>query len=228
MRSSVAEDRTTLIRPFHSKMRTPDASMKRASGFGLVDVAIILAILGLLFVIAPALMMRDMIRSKQAEAKANLKAMLTAETAFHAEKERFSTLVDEIGFYPERNNRYAYFAGPGPSLQVRSGAVAQQRQTDTGIEIDSFKFNDRTTVELMQINSAPTISPCGNVPVVGLGGPGGTQGWTGAARGQIDADPTLDFWSIASFDRIGRGASCNDTGPNPAGEPMNETNDVWR
>jgi type IV pilus assembly protein PilA len=203
--------------------------MKRASGFGLLEVAIILAILGLLvFVIAPTMMMRMMIVSKQSEAKANLKAMFTAETAFHAEKKRFSTLVEEIGFDPERNNRYAYFAGPGPSLQVRSGAVPQGRPTNTGIEFDSFKFGAGGVFGLTPINSAPATSPCGNVPVVGLGGPGVMQGWTGVAVGQIDQDPTLDFWSIASFDRIGRGESCSHSGRNPAGEPMNETDDVVR
>ena len=50
-------------------------------------------------------------RSKTTEAKSNLKAMYTAEKAFRQEGDRYSTLAGEVGFSPERNNRYAYFLG---------------------------------------------------------------------------------------------------------------------
>src|ERR1051325_5675111 len=63
-------------------------------------------------------------RSRQAEARANLVAMFRAERAFKAEKNRFSVLVHEIGFAPERGNRYAYFAGAAGFLEGRATAVA--------------------------------------------------------------------------------------------------------
>jgi hypothetical protein len=48
------------------------------------------------------------------------------------------------------------------------------------------------------------------------------------AQGQIDADATLDLWSICSDTRLASGsAGCASRGaPNPAGEPLLERNDA--
>jgi len=48
--------------------------------------------------------------SKQSEAKAKLEALFTAEKAFMQEKDRYSELVGEMGFSPERG----WANGPPP------------------------------------------------------------------------------------------------------------------
>jgi len=47
------------------------------------------------------------VHAKQSEVKANLRGMFVAEKAFFQEKDRYSSLVGEVGFAIERNNRYA-------------------------------------------------------------------------------------------------------------------------
>src|SRR5687767_8521029 len=49
------------------------------------------------------------VRSKQAEAKVNLKSAYLAERAWFEEKSTYSESVEEVGFMPELSNRYRYF-----------------------------------------------------------------------------------------------------------------------
>jgi len=73
-------------------------------GFTLIELMIVVAIIGILAAIAIPNFIRFQARSKQGEAKANLKSMFTAERSFYQEKDRYSPLVDEIGFSPGRAN----------------------------------------------------------------------------------------------------------------------------
>ena len=98
---------------------------KLMKGFTLIELMIVVAIIGILAAIAIPNFIKFQARSKQSEAKANLKAMFTAEKAFLQEKDRFSSYVGEVGFAPERNNRYAYFMDSATSAyDNRTGASA--------------------------------------------------------------------------------------------------------
>jgi type IV pilus assembly protein PilA len=201
--------------------------MRNASkGFTLIELMVVVAIVAILSAIATVRFARSQARSKQAEATANLKAMFAAEKAFYAEKGKFSDKVGEIGFSPERNNRYAYFAGAGGTTTTRTAATEVPRAggIDTGVEFDSFKYTD-VTVFPLTINSPPGAIVCSGSALPGLDVNTATPMWTGAAVGQIDNDEALDFWSISTGNRILAG-TCDQVGPNPAGEPANEMNDL--
>lgn len=154
-------------------------------------------------------------RTPQSEAVSNLKALYTAEKAFFQEKDRFSTLVNEVGFSPERANRYRYVLTVNPvSLENRSSAFPVLKSTDEGVSEDTFKFPP--------IGSTITQGPCAGSPTWGI-----TNGptFTGAAYGNIDGDNTLDVWTISTDSRALSGSNC-DAGNVTAGEPANEQNDV--
>jgi type IV pilus assembly protein PilA len=184
---------------------------------------IVVAIIGILAAIAIPNFVKFQARSKQSEAKANLKAMFTAQKAYAAEKDKFSILVGEIGFSPERNNRYAYFADATTvELEPRDAVANGGAATNTGIAHDKFKYG--VAAPLWSAVETYAAGACGTAP----GLVGGTD-WAGIAQGQVDNDATLDVWSIATITRdfTTVAAPCASTGTaNPGGEPAVETNDV--
>jgi type IV pilus assembly protein PilA len=186
---------------------------KLMKGFTLIELMIVVAIIGILAAIAIPNFIKFQARSKQSEAKANLKAMFTAEKAFLQEKDRFSSYVGEVGFAPERNNRYAYFAAATAAFDDRTGTTSTTSTQATAIEVDLFKGY-----------AAQALT------AVACGGTLGTSGTTfvGQAVGNVDTDATTDIWSI-STDGRSTGAGCDYGSANIAsGEPANDQNDVNR
>ncbi len=191
---------------------------RQQSGFTLIELMLVIPIIGVLTAIAIPNFIKFQARSKQSEAKANLKAMYTAEKAYFQEKDTYSPYVGIIGFSPERNNRYSYYLqGKDPSvLEDRSGTVAVQDPNDTGISVDTFKYP-----------GAPVYMDafrCGTEPYV-VTGPDGE--FVGGAMGNIDSDNTPDQWTISSNSRTNPGSCDADTNV-ASGEPQNDQNDVNR
>jgi type IV pilus assembly protein PilA len=189
---------------------------KLMKGFTLIELMIVVAIIGILAAIAIPNFIKFQARSKQSEAKANLKAMFTAEKAFFQEKDRFSSFVGEVGFAPERNNRYAYYLdGATTTYDNCTAASASTSTTAAAIEVDIFKAYNNPSA------NPGTTPPCG-----GTTGVSATT-FTGTAAGNIDTDTTFDMWSISTDGRSG--ATCDQGAANIAsGEPANDRNDVNR
>jgi type IV pilus assembly protein PilA len=190
----------------------------RTRGFTMIELMIVVAIIGIIAAIAVPNFIKFQARSKQSEAKANLKAMFTAEKAFYQERDRYSSLIGELPFAPERNNRYAYFfVAASPRLDDRTGTVATTAVDANGISVDTFKYGAASAVTSWS-------DPCGVTPGI-VDPPSAT--FVGGAIGNVDADATKDVWSIATFSRTFPTASgCSADPNNPSGEPANDRNDV--
>ena len=165
-------------------------------GFTLIELMIVVAIIGILAAVAVPNFMRFQARAKQSEAKMNLKAIYTAQHAYMQETDTFSNSIRDIGFEPERGNRYAYYVGGLANCQTRTTA-ARGPGTDC-VAVDTFRHGNGLN---------PTPTP---VTAVGVVEVNGSQSFSAAAAGNIDNDSQLDTWGITS----------------QAGEPYNDTDDV--
>ncbi len=85
---------------------------KLAKGFTLVELMIVVAIIGILSAVAIPNFMRFQAKSRQSEAKTNLKGFHTSMVSYFAEKNKYPTAdaagLKAVGFKTEGNNIYSY------------------------------------------------------------------------------------------------------------------------
>ncbi|MFP2960122.1 type IV pilin protein PilA [Myxococcus sp. 1LA] len=201
----------------------------RNRGFTLIEVMIVVAIIGILAAIAIPNFIKFQARSKQSEAKTNLKALFTAQKSFFSEKDRYSDYANEIGFSPERGNRYGYIVSVGGGeAELRTTAdIAQAGDGISSISYDSFRFGGTA--------AAPTFAVT-NFAAAGAGGwDGATFGvqlecpncnFLAGASGNADNEAGLDNWVIAGFEGQGTLSACSEQSAVSSGTPYNDNNDV--
>lgn len=125
-----------------------------------------LQVIGTLSAIAIPNFIRFQARSKQSECKVNLRMLVTAEQVYFQEHDAYGTF-EQVGFQPERGNRYSYFLGAStfPADANRFPAVATEDHagalTQNGIETGTS-----------------------------------AKGFVAACAGNVDNDATLDVWTV--------------------------------
>lgn len=147
-------------------------------------------------------------RARQSECISNLKGLYTAlKTSDHAAPGSELTF-SQIGFSPERSNRYSYFLGAGP-MEDRSRSQAQGSENARAIGVDTFRFKH------LRVNTLEDLPP-DLASQIGVTGTGKDRDFVVACAGDIDDDPsdTPDAWSVASRDRTINGERVQ------AGEPF--------
>jgi type IV pilus assembly protein PilA len=210
---------------------------------------IVVAIIGILAAIAIPNFIRFQARSKQAEARTNLKAVFTGQKSRHAEKDSYSNLLADCGFAPERGNRYAYDLGPTsspPALATaagvalacgspedRSAAVAVTDMT-CGATIDTFRYGPGSVPTTNAGRAAAMFmsAASGNVDLAddSIGANGAacpTCDFAARAIGNIDNDPGADEFFISSQFISTDSAPCAEAIPSGTlGAAVNNRNDV--
>ena len=100
-------------------MKKPVRMLKSQSGFSLIELMIVVAIIGILATIAIPNFNRFQAKAKQSEAKGNLAGIYSAEKAFYAEWSSYYGSLPDIGFTPEgRLNYHVGFPALGGALLV--------------------------------------------------------------------------------------------------------------
>ena len=117
-------------------------------GFTLIELMIVVAIIGILAAVAIPNFTRFQAKSKQSEAKTNLKALFTVAKSYFAENDTY--VCGLCGFMPEPGYRYDYNA-TGPIYIVGSkgcawwgGGTPVQTTTNFTFTADANIDNDAT------------------------------------------------------------------------------------
>ena len=149
-------------------------------------------------------------RSKQSEVKMNLKGAFTAEKAWFGERDTFSESFEEMGFIPERGNRYMYVASSTGDALVPGAA-------DGGMHsrIEADPKHSANNAALLAAIPAALLAEAGvhgkcpeacHVVVIGVA--------------NLDGDSDVDLWSVSTDARVIDGVSV------PAGQPWQHQNDI--
>ena len=85
-------------------------SLKRQSGFTLVELMVVVAIIGLLSAVAIPNFRKYQAKSKMSEAKLQLSSLYTAESAFFSDFNIYSTCLSYMGYNPSAERAQRYYA----------------------------------------------------------------------------------------------------------------------
>ncbi|MEW5740636.1 MAG: pilin [Myxococcota bacterium] len=186
------------------------AARKGLAIAALVVPVALLPVVGVLAAIAIPNFIKFQARAKQSECKVNLKAAFVGQKSLYGERNTYSPLIKDVGFLPERGNRYAYY------FEVR-GAFLEPGSTPTGKEVGILP--DRQRYPGLDVDRYAAAVPPDALP--GVEGQCPDCNFTVVCVGNVDSDATLDVWSVSNVDRtspLGEAV--------PAGMPLNHVNDV--
>ena len=214
-------------------------------GFTLIELMIVVAIIGILAVLAIPNFVRFQARSKQTEVKSNLRALFTAEQSYYQEKGAYTECIRKLGFSPERGNRYHYSVNSNgdteacDSVEARDTAAGTTAATDAEVNADTFKYGSGAGIKGVAAKAATVtytpVAPMGSSVIVandlvGITASYDSQASFGAsAWGDIDNDSNADIWYISSVTSTTKGVCPTFVGNDqnvPGGAPKNVYNDV--
>ncbi|NPD25178.1 fimbrial protein [Corallococcus exiguus] len=129
-------------------------------------------------------------RAKAAECKSHLKAWYALQRRHYQDTRTYEPVFAKVGFAPERDNRYAYFAGRGP-MEVRDQERGEAPEGAVAIGVDTFRF---TSLRPLDVEALPPslkarLGVSGTCPACDI---------TLTCVGNTDDDTTLDVWVLST------------------------------
>lgn len=183
--------------------------MPNRKGFTLVELMVVIGIIGTLVAIAVPSYQKYIARSRQAEAKAKLSGIFSAEKAFYADNNTYTACLKAIGFEPESTGQHYYACGSmminaplancGPNKT--QPLLARQSCLTFSYNVDGTSANTclaQTGSTGYDANSAARSSMAVPRLYSSLSGSSFVQSdlFLMSAQGWISASGLLDQWSI--------------------------------
>lgn len=202
--------------------------LMKARGFTLIELMIVVAIIGILAALAIPNFMKFQAKSKQSEAKANLKAIFTTQKSHYAEKDQYGTLFSDIGFSPDGSNRYSYVMGAAATWTRDAANFSTPPVAGfDSLTQDQTKYGTNDYITTIVNMTATYAGASGLAGVPGVTGVCPQCDFAAYAATQLDNDALLDEWTVSSVDATAvTGTKCNSETTAGAGVPFNYYNDV--
>jgi len=187
---------------------------RNRKGFTLIELMIVVAIIGILAAIAIPNFIKFQARSKQGEARANLKGYFTAEKSYYQDSNAFCSDMTVVGYEPERGNRYTYDFGVagfngGPAIyQVRTAATLNTTTAMSGFQGDTYKYSDVAATQTVGTGSIAWVAQDGNHvadPGTQLAGYTNANAAATAVKGTTLPNGDFAGWAFANIDNEATG-----------------------
>jgi len=146
--------------------------LKNKKGFTLIELMIVVAIIGILAAIAIPNFLKFQAKSKQSEAKTNLKAIFTAETSYFGEENTFGPLLT-VNYQPigtPSKMIYAFSVDGGTTIVGAAAPTGSSwtnsdlTDSDSDGKFESFSaaangnIDNDTDVDIWYINDANVLA----------------------------------------------------------------------
>jgi len=149
-------------------------------GFTLIELMIVVAIIGILAAIAIPNFLKYQAKSKQSEAKTNLKGIFTAQVSYFGENNFYGQEFNDIGFGLAGDTAKIY------KFELNASTTPIGVTSNDIANVNSFTAVDSSGTSLDYTIPAAYMS----------------NFFTACAYGNIDADPEYDNWGINADNRL--------------------------
>lgn len=162
--------------------------LRNSSGFTLVELMVVVAIIGILSAIAVPNFKKYQAKSKQSEAKIQLAALYQTEVSAQADYNTYGTCINDLGY--ETSPKGYYWVGFSDhystgNTQISSAPFSATCSSASGVQPPQF----------LKVQS--TAAALSDLPVAGSAATTSSVLFMGGAAGQISSTVTgFDKWTI--------------------------------
>ena len=137
--------------------------LRNRKGFTLIELMIVVAIIGILAAIAIPNFLKFQAKSKQSEAKTNLKAIFTAETAYFGENNSYGTFA-QANWQPVGTKQlYYYTIGGGGGDDFGTAPAGGGWVRTPGWTTANFTAGAQANIDADPLIDAWTITPANDL-----------------------------------------------------------------
>ncbi len=174
--------------------------LKSESGFTLVELMVVVAIIGILSAIAVPNFKKYQAKSKQSEAKIQLAAVYSTEIGANSDYDTYATCLTDLGYeIPPKGYYWVGFAGSeATTLAIVTGRTGSASScTAVSGSPSGFSYAVEPTI-LLKANNASTTAAAGDLQAVGAGTNPTATAFTASTAGNISGSGAfvLDKWAI--------------------------------